>query len=397
MNQRRNCRRIDDDEIRSKMELLAELQTHQIELDMQNLELRKAFQELEESRDRYVDLYDHAPVGYLTLNKTGFILSINLTGATLLGKERALLIDKPFTTCVPHIDHLAFTHYLNGIFNSSCDTLIDLKIGRHHGRPHVIRLESSLMSDGKSCRMIMTDISQIKYAIQLNKNLLNENRVLMKNLFHAQEKERYMLACELHDELGQWLTAIHAEAETISNYTDKNSIVSASTQAIKECSIKMHEVIRSMLHKLRPELLDTLGLADALLEIKREWCSHHPQITLEFKLEDDLSGLDDRTSITIYRIIQESLNNICKHSEATWAQIKLGFKMDYNSAIPFLSLDIEDNGKGFDCDQLTTGIGLLGMRERAIAIGGTLSIDSVPHNGTRINVRLPFDNSNKKN
>jgi len=397
MNQRRNCRRVDDDEIRSKMELLAELQTHQIELDMQNLELRKAFQELEESRDRYVDLYDHAPVGYLTLDKTGFIQSINLTGAILLGKERALFIGKAFTACLPHIDHLAFSHYLNGIFNSSGDTLIDLKIGGSHDRPHVIRLESSLMYDGKSCRMIMTDISQIKHAIQLNRKFLNENRVLMKDLFQAQEKERYILARELHDELGQWLTAIHAEAETISNYADKNSVISSSTQAIKECTVKMHKVIRGMLHKLRPELLDTLGLADALFEIKREWCSHHPQITLEFKLEDDLSRLGDRTSITVYRVIQEGLNNICKHSEATWAQIKLGFKMDYNSAIPFLSLDIEDNGKGFDHDQQTTGIGLLGIRERTIAIGGTLSIDSVPYSGTRINVRLPLDNSNKKN
>ena len=115
----------------------------------------------------------------------------------------------------------------------------------------------------------------------------------MKELFRIQEKKRRILACELHDELGQWLTAIRAENEVILNSTGKDSIISISAQAIKECIQQMHEVIRSKLHKLRPVLLDTLGLSEALFELKKQWCSHHPQTILEFRLECDLTNLSE--------------------------------------------------------------------------------------------------------
>jgi PAS domain-containing protein len=116
------------------MELLTDqLQTQQLEL--------------EESRNRYADLYDHAPVGYLTIDNAGNILSINLTGAALLRKARPFLIGKPFTSCFLDIDHQAFHHYLQEVFNTSGNATIDLKIGDIQDPLSFIRLESTVTRD----------------------------------------------------------------------------------------------------------------------------------------------------------------------------------------------------------------------------------------------------------
>ncbi len=387
-------RRKDDDISHSKLELLVELQIHQAELEMQNLELKEAQQQLEESRNHYADLYDYAPVGYLTLDKTGNILSINLTGASLLGKERAYLIDKPFISCFSHIDHQDFFHYLHCIFNRLCSGTFDLKVSDAQNRIRFIHLESIADIDNKTCRMTLSDISQLKKTIDNNRKLLSENRRLMKELFRIQEKERRTLACDLHDELGQWLTAIRAENEVILNCAKKNAIITTSAQAIKDCTQKMHEVIHNMLHQLRPALLDALGLPNALLELRKKWCSHHQHIVLELKLQGELTMFGEQLNIAVFRLVQESLNNICNHSEANWAQISLVREAIENSPVDYLYLNIEDNGKGYDVNQQSTGLGLLGMRERVIAMNGTLSVRSASNEGTEINIRLPIENSN---
>ena len=155
----------------------------------------------------------------------------------------------------------------------------------------------------------------------------------------------------------------------------------------------MNEVIHEMLHKLRPVLLDTFGLVDALLELKRQWSTHHPQIILEFKVNGELDKLHESVNIAIFRIIQEGLNNIYNHSEATWAQINLSRESDLECMGDCLLLTIEDNGKGYNINQQFRGLGLLGMRERVIAMGGTLSVRSACNEGTEINIKLPIEHS----
>lgn len=389
-------RRVDDAISHSKMELLVELQAHQTELEMQNLELKKAQQQLEESRNHYADLYDYAPVGYLTLDKTGDIRAINLTGASVLGKERALLIGKPFITCFSHIDHQAFFHYLHDIFNNPSKATLDLKVGNVQNRIRFIHLEGIADIDNNMCRMIMSDISQLKEAIAGNHELLSENRRLVKELFSIQEKERRTVAYELHDDLGQWITAIRAENEVILRDPEKNAYITTSALAIKDCTQRMHEVIHNILHQLRPALLDPLGLPNTLLELKKQWCSHHKHTVLELSLQGELTKFDEQLNMTIFRLVQEGLNNICSHADANWAQISLVHETDANSPADYLYLKIEDNGKGYDANQPSTGLGLLGMRERVISMRGTLSIRSACSEGTEINIRLPIENSNNE-
>lgn len=133
--------------------------------------------------------------------------------------------------------------------------------------------------------------------------------------------------------------------------------------------------------------MDTLGLTDSLRELKKEWCSHRSEISFEMVLKGDLGNLTERINITIYRIIQESLNNISKYAEASQVKIRLSRGQDETS-VNILSLSVEDNGKGYNLNQQTDGMGVLGMRERVIAAGGEFAIRSEPNHGTRIDVRF---------
>ena len=405
-------RRFDDIEIRSKAQLSTDLQSYQIELEMQNRELREAQQQLEETRDRYAALYDYAPVGYFTLDKAGRVLEINLTGSAMLGVERAHLVGQPFITHIAEGDIHAFLQHLHDIFNTSGNIVTRLRIKAHGNQTSFVRLESIAANGENTGRTVMIDISQLKDAARRNLELLRENRLLTQNLFKLQEEERRYLARELHDELGQWLTAISAEVRAISNSVSKDSSIYAGTQAIAESAGKMNEVIHNLLHQLRPALLDVLGLADSLCELKRRWCSHHPQTSCELVLEGELEGLSETVNITVYRIVQEALNNICSHAHASRVVVRLSreqgeapadnaplpnmedalFPM-VSSAVPVtdtLWLSVEDNGRGYNPGQQSGRLGLLGMRERAIAAGGEFTVHSAPGHGTHIDVRLPL-------
>jgi signal transduction histidine kinase len=216
----------------------------------------------------------------------------------------------------------------------------------------------------------------------------------MKKLFHIQEKERRLIARELHDELGQWLTVIRVENEVIMNNASSDSMIAISARAINESTQKMNKIIHQILHQLRPVLLDTVGLIDALSELKRQWYVCYPQVILELKLNGELDKLSEPVNIAIYRIIQEGLTNIYKHAEATWAQIRLSRENGIEPADDCLLLTIEDNGKGYNTQQQFCGLGLLGMRERVIAMSGTLSVRSACNEGTEITIKLPIEHSN---
>ena len=152
----------------------------------------------------------------------------------------------------------------------------------------------------------------------------------------------------------------------------------------------MHEVIRGMLRHLRPALLDELGLADSLRELTNKWCLHNPNIIFEFALEGNLNGLSENINVTVYRIIQEALTNICNHALAKHVSVCLSLEPGETPDAAAVFLRITDDGKGFDPNQAFNGFGLLGIRERAIAAGGVFSSFSAPGRGVRIDVRLPL-------
>ncbi len=227
-----------------------------------------------------------------------------------------------------------------------------------------------------------------------NCRLLAENRLLTRRLYEIQEDERHHIARELHDELGQWLTALRAELQVVIGHVEQDSAIYERVQSIKEIANTMDVVVHGMLQKLRPVMLDKLGLADSLREFQNDWRKHHPHINFELMISDSIGGagaFNKIIAITIYRLIQESLNNVCKHARARKVRVRLGREKNSPILPDTLLLSVEDDGIGFDIEQKSAGLGLLGMRERVIAAGGEFLLQSSPGNGVQIAARLPLE------
>ena len=216
--------------------------------------------------------------------------------------------------------------------------------------------------------------------------LLAENRQLTRASLEVQEEERKHLARELHDELGQCLTAIQADAELIKDIArEDDAKIKTSAEAIMDVSSHVYDVVHSMMHRLRPSILDNLGLIEALKDEIDAWNRRNMDVHCHFIHDGELSGLGERTNISIYRIIQECLTNIIKHANAKHVNIKL------NSSEDKLHLTIDDDGVGMDTNtSRNLGLGLIGMRERIQALDGTFSYKTSPDDGFSILIYIPL-------
>jgi len=218
-------------------------------------------------------------------------------------------------------------------------------------------------------------------------DLFTENRMLIHSSLMIQEEERKNLALELHDEMGQCLTAIQADAETIRDISKGNDQrVETSANAIIQVSSRVYDVVHSMMRRLRPGVLDNLGLIEALKDEIDAWNSRNKETHCDFNYSGELQGLDEYSNIMLYRIVQEGLTNITKHATASLVQIDMRRDGD------LLRLTISDNGKGIDMEQVKNlrGLGLIGMRERVETINGHFDIESAPGKGFSIKIMVPL-------
>ena len=144
--------------------LLHELQVHQIELEMQNEELRKSRDELDTNLDKYTDLYDFAPVGYFTLNRNGIIHAANLTGAALLGVERSRLIGQNFGLYIPENERLVLADFCEKVFASPSKESCEVTLTREGKSPRIVQIEAIAFESGQECRFAVIDITERKQA-----------------------------------------------------------------------------------------------------------------------------------------------------------------------------------------------------------------------------------------
>ncbi|MFN0313552.1 MAG: ATP-binding protein [Burkholderiales bacterium] len=228
-----------------------------------------------------------------------------------------------------------------------------------------------------------------EYALRLHaqqalSDLLAENRLLAQKNVLAQEEERRVLARELHDELGQSLNAIKLDAVAIrERMAGASGEVHGNATAIIQVADHLQETVRSLTRRLRPVALDELGLRDALELYVNQWERRNPPTTCTLEASGSLEGLGELVNITLYRCVQECLTNITRHARATVVKVLLA--RDHDT----VRLVVEDNGCGMDVHAKRHGLGLVGLRERAESLHGSLEVASTPGAGTRIALSLP--------
>jgi two-component system sensor histidine kinase UhpB len=210
---------------------------------------------------------------------------------------------------------------------------------------------------------------------------IQKNHRLTQQLICLQEDERKSLARDIHDEIGQYLTAIHVDASAVLKARSLTT-AKASAKAISDVARQMMEIVHELLQRLRPRVIDELGIGLALRELIQHWRQRNRGISVIYSLKNDMAVVDDTVSITVYRVVQECLTNITKHSQAKRVTVKVN-QNDIN-----IDIFIEDDGVGFDQTQMTKGYGLAGMRERIQGLFGEMHMIS-NENGSKIHVVLP--------
>ncbi len=216
-----------------------------------------------------------------------------------------------------------------------------------------------------------------------------ENRALTQHTLEIQEDERQRLSQELHDELGQSLTAIKVMAVTAGRPQAEAMDIKQTTNAIITICDHLMTVVRSMMHQLHPLVLTELGLKATLEDLLNHWSIRNPELKLTIDCPDEVDHLEQRITIQIFRVVQECLTNIVRHAQAKQASISLKIEHQAETGTA-LRLQVTDDGQGCAIDTVKTGFGLLGMRERINSLGGELIIQTRPQQGMSIIATIPL-------
>ena len=488
--------------------LIHELKVHQIELEIQNEELRRVQMELDDSLSRYFDLYELAPVGYCTLSEQGLILKANLTLATQLGSPRGQLLVQRFSAFIVREDQDIFYRHRPNSRETTATVAFELRMVPKQGPLFWARIELRVLpaangpleyliaiSDitllkqmeeslrdlarfpsenqnpilrisrdgqllyanegalkhlvewplilgepvpaelgeavegalrkGSPCKLashhrgtdwlsFVTPVPEASYAnlfsidvterrrredslLTLNRSLEAQQQAqstllerLSARLLTAQDDERKRIALDLHDSLGQTLSALRLMGGRVvgANAKGKGGHLSCTPAMMTILSGAIEEVRRISMD-LRPSMLDDLGILPTLNWFLRGFKTSHPTVQVTKRIRVAEEAIPEALKISVFRIVQEAFHNAERHGQATQIQLTLGF------ARGILTLKVVDNGQGFAPPALDrvskgAGLGLSSMRERAVASGGTFEVVSSPGSGTQVLAGWPL-------
>lgn len=269
---------------------------------------------------------------------------------------------------------------VNLVFHSMLRAVKSILAGLHsvESGKYDIALPSFKISEFDA---IAAEINEMSLAL---KTAQQSNQALALHTMHIQEEERRTMSRELHDEMGQSLTAIKAMAVTTKQV---NVDVPKIADSIIEICNHLATVVRSMMRTLHPLSLAELGLGATLTDLMTEWRRRNPSLAIEFHYDEKLEALDQEVAIHVYRVIQECLTNVVRHSLATEVTVSVVL-IAIQQLPPRVELDVSDNGVGGEID--AQGFGVLAMRERVENLGGKFSFKSSVGHGVQVHAWMPF-------
>lgn len=342
-------------------ELFHELRVHQIELEMQNDELRKTRDSLEISRAKYFDLYDLAPVGYLTLDSKGLILEANLTSANILGLPRENLVNQPFSRFIKDEDFPIYFKNQKTLVENKIPQSYEVDIINSKGLPVCVLLELNILQFGESaqiCRVVMSEITEYKLAQKKIANLLKEKELVLK---------------EVHHRIKNNLNTVMSILSIHSNHIENPEAITALQDAKSRVNTML--IIYNKLY-LSEDLLQ-ISLKEYLTPLINEIVELFPNLqNINIKTNFDNTPVTVKLLSIIGIIINELLTNIAKYA----FQGKTEGEIFISASVigKHIKLVVKDNGVGIeDLMKLQTskGLGLQLVNLLTDQLNGKLTID----------------------
>ncbi|HEY2783113.1 MAG TPA: histidine kinase [Steroidobacteraceae bacterium] len=221
---------------------------------------------------------------------------------------------------------------------------------------------------------------------------LAENQQLALKYVDMQEHERKALARDLHDELGQYVNAIKLDAVSMRDAGAGQPVIHEAARAVIANVDRVYDVLRGLIRQLRPVGFDDLGIAAALEHCVNEWRLRLPAMQIDLNCGPEMEALAESRGLVLLRLVQEALTNVARHSSATRVQIQIACSAPASAR--GIDVLIADNGCGADLNLPRTGLGLVGMRERVAALGGSISLSSQRSiGGFTIRAFIPIEDS----
>jgi PAS domain S-box-containing protein len=360
-------------------------------------ERKRVERELWESRERYRLLIDTMNEGFAGQNADGALTYVNNRLCDMLAYTREELLGRPITDFSDPASRDLMDKRLCG--RDDCEGCqgghFEIEWVRKDGTRIYTNVSPQPIHDpdGKSdgCFAVITDLTDRRRAEEKLRRSENELRLLSAQLLTAQEVERKRIAGELHDGIGQSLSALKFCLENSLGLFERYGI-ERGMPVLKGLIPKMQqeiEEVRRISMGLRPSTLDDLGIVPTIAWFCREFRGIYRNIHLDTRINVEEHQVPTRLKTVVYRILQEALNNVIKHAKADTVRV------DLSCTDSVIVISISDNGLGFDIDKITDhagsgmGMGLSSMKERAENSGGTLSIVSARNSGTRIQASWP--------
>ena len=372
---------------RDRLSMLHEISVYQAELLVQNDELTQTQAALEETRDRFIELYDFAPSGYLTLDQNGVIRQCNLTAAALIGRSKQSLDGLPLLAFVAPGNRNACLDFLRRC-RLSDTTGIESELTLHTANGsrdvQIVCRPRGGRNGSREFFVAIVDVTERRQLEREREQIANERAALASRLIAIQDDERLRIARNLHDDLGQQVTALRLKLVELTSVVPtevKDAAVARLNEMLHQLDRRLHFVAS----ELRPATLD-LGIVTAMEQFVSEWSATFDIRTAFHSAGVEPGALAPHVETHLYRIAQEALNNAAKYAAASQVTVMLERRGDG------VVLVVEDDGCGFDLEAARSRrecLGLVGMRERAQIVGGRLEVETAPGKGTSIFVHLP--------
>jgi len=357
------------------------------QLDLARRDLLDSAELLRASEARYRGLFNSASDAIFVHDLNGNIIEVNESASTLTGYSvdelATMSLSQLFTQ--ESLD-VAMSGYTASLTDTATAKRVDLDLLRKDGVARVVESAASLISGDSqpvAVQATVRDVTELRRQREGLERYLSE-------VTKAQEQERKRIARELHDETAQDLATLLLDIEAVSRGAEGPSEQTLGRlENLRNRAEAIMQGIRRLSHELRPDILDHLGLLPAL-----EWLADDVGMSHGIEASVELLGtprrLPPEVELLLFRIAQEALSNVRKHSEATRVEVRVEFGSQH------VGLAVTDDGRGFALPQTlgdfaTAGkLGILGMQERARALGGELSVKSEARKGTTVSVRVAW-------